>query len=93
MGFLLEINVRFSSFKRCEGVNALQMLQVMISHTAFPQWKEISFQMTITFGGGVSINCIYYSIFSTRLCVSSFVKLPPPIMPAICKYIVETLIS
>ena len=28
-----------------------------------PQLKEISFKMTITLGGGININCIYYTIF------------------------------
>ena len=44
---------------------------------AFPQLMEISIKMTITFGGGVSINVIYYTIFSKVLCLS-FCKIPSP---------------
>ena len=33
--------------------------------------------MTITLGGGVSINCIYYSIFSKLLCLF-FCQIPSP---------------
>ena len=39
-------------------------------YAAFPQLKGNSFKMTITLGGRVSINCIYYIIFSKVLCVS-----------------------
>ena len=35
--------------------------------SAFPQLKEISFKMTITLGGGVSI---YHTVFSKVLCLS-----------------------
>ena len=48
-----------------------------VAKTAFPQLKEISFKMTITLGGGVSINCIYYSIFSKLLCLF-FCQIPSP---------------
>ena len=37
---------------------------------AFQQLKEISFKITITLGGGVNINCIYYATFSKLLCLS-----------------------
>ena len=39
--------------------------------------KEISFKMTITLGGGVNINCIYYTIFSKVLCLT-FCQIPSP---------------
>ena len=39
--------------------------------------KEISFKMTITLGGGVNINCIYYTIFSKVLCLI-FCQIPSP---------------
>ena len=48
---------------------------------AFPQLMKISIKLIITFGEGVSINCIYY----TKFFVSSFVKFPSPISTAICK--------
>ena len=48
-----------------------------IKIAAFPQLKEISFKMTITLGGGVRINCIYYTIFSKVLCLS-FCQIPSP---------------
>ena len=44
---------------------------------AFPQLKEISFKITITSEGGVSINCRYYSIFSKLLCLL-FWQFPSP---------------
>ena len=52
----------FSSVKICS----------LTSHqyAAFPQLKGNSFKMTITLGERVSINCIYYIIFSKVLCVS-----------------------
>lgn len=36
----------------------------------FPQWKEISFQMTITVEGGVNINSANNKIVSNVLCLS-----------------------
>ena len=51
--------------------------QHMYSGSAFPQLMEISFKMTITLGGGVSINCIYYSIFSKLFC-RLFCQIPSP---------------
>ena len=48
-----------------------------LPRAAFPQLKENFFKMTITFGGGVSINCIYYTIFSKVLCLS-FCQIPSP---------------
>ena len=42
-------------------------LRTKTRYAAFPQLKEISFKMTITLGGGVNINCIYYSIVSKFL--------------------------
>ena len=54
--------------------NALDSYRIK---TAFLQLKEISFKMTITLGGGVSINCIYYSIFSKLLCLF-FCQIPSP---------------
>ena len=44
---------------------------------AFSQLEEISFKMIITLGGGISINCIYYTIFSKVLCLS-FCQIPSP---------------
>ena len=44
--------------------------------SAFPQLMEISVKMAITLRGGVSINCIYYTIFSKALCLS-FCQIPP----------------
>ena len=42
-----------------------------------PQLKEISFKKAITLGGGVNINCIYYTIFSKVLCLTCF-QIPTP---------------
>ena len=52
---------------------------------AFPQLKEISFEMTITLGGEVSINCVYVIQSFQKFFVFPFVKFPPPIRTAICK--------
>ena len=50
--------------------------------TVFPQLMEISIKITIALGGGVSINFIYYTMFSKVLCFF-FCQIPSPYQ--ICK--------
>ena len=45
--------------------------------SGLPQLKEISFKMTITLGGGININCIYYTIFWKAFCLT-FCQSPSP---------------
>ena len=55
-----------------------RLRHIIANYLAFPQLKEISFKMTITLGGGVNINCNYYTIiFSKALCLF-FCPIPSP---------------
>ena len=48
-----------SLYKTALGIGShLHLHRTKAPQTAFPQLKEISFKMTITLGGGVSINSI-----------------------------------
>ena len=53
------------------------LINPVVMGAAFPQLMEISIKMTITLWGEVSINCIYYTIFSRVLCLS-FCQIPSP---------------
>ena len=55
----------------------VKLMKEFRSYAAFPQLMESSIKLTITLGGGISINCIYYTIFSKVLCLS-FCQIPSP---------------
>ena len=50
---------------------------IMFPSTGVSTIDGISIKMTVTLGGGVSINCIYYAIFLKVLCLS-FCQIPSP---------------
>ena len=58
-------------------LTARKMAAEIDAHSAFPQLMQISIKMAITLEGGVSIYCIYYTIFSKVLCLS-FCQVPSP---------------
>ena len=68
--FLVQKNVylflRYSVYNFIHYARSSSMRGQLVMHQCLPglpQLKEISFKMTITLGGGVTINCIYYTIF------------------------------
>ncbi len=53
--------------------------------SGFPLWRKIFYHKTITMGGSVNINSIYYTIVSKVLCLS-FLSNPISFMrTALCK--------
>ena len=75
-------------------VNQLETLVVVTEKSGLPLRRKIPFYLTITTGGGgeggVSMNNIYYTIFS-KVPFLSLCPIPHPMRTALFKQIVETL--